>query len=147
MGDFRVEYFGFLRGCESERNLEIAESAIERLRLWVKTLKPKCYNRESVTLRCGREREEEGAESESIGPLGGWDREYRPSYWSPKSGPTCGFRPETSFRRRWPTGGVTDGSGQRRLSICFGKLKIMEDFVVYFALLFFPQKNMKEKKS
>jgi hypothetical protein len=68
--DVRVEYFGVLRGCESDRNLEIAESAIERLRLRVKTLKPKCYNRESITLGCGREREEEGAESESTGPLG-----------------------------------------------------------------------------
>lgn len=53
MGDFRVEYFGVLRGCENERNLEIEESAIERLRLWVKMLKPYCYNRESVTLGYG----------------------------------------------------------------------------------------------
>lgn len=53
MGDFRVEYFGVLRGCENERNLETEESAIERLRLWVKMLKPYCYNRESVTLGYG----------------------------------------------------------------------------------------------
>lgn len=38
MGDFRVEYFGVLRGCENERNLKIEESAIERLRLWVKIM-------------------------------------------------------------------------------------------------------------
>ena len=38
--DFWVEYFGVLRGCENDWALEIEESAIERLKLWVKMLKP-----------------------------------------------------------------------------------------------------------
>jgi hypothetical protein len=36
--DLTVEYFGVLRGCENERNLKIEESAIERLKLWVKIM-------------------------------------------------------------------------------------------------------------
>jgi hypothetical protein len=50
--DFWVEYFGVLRGCENDWALDIEESAIEGLRLWVKMLKPNDISFQLILVMC-----------------------------------------------------------------------------------------------
>lgn len=81
--------------------------------------------------------------------MGFRDREHRPSYWSPKSGPICGFRPREG--RNFLSPETAKGRRHRRLRAAaakymFWKIKDNGGLCCTFCFTFSTEKIKREEE-